>query len=61
VIQAILGHSNVKVTLGYYIKPQTYDVIAAMGKFEAEIAAHNFADTSGTPNPPSGATPKSVN
>jgi hypothetical protein len=51
VIQAILRHSNVNVTLGYYIKPQTPDVVAAMGKFEAEIAAHNFRDSNGTVNP----------
>jgi integrase len=61
VIQAILRHSNVNITLGYYIKPQTNDVIAAMDKFEAEMAAHNAADTDGTPNPPLGAMPKSVN
>jgi integrase len=61
VIQAILRHSNVNVTLGYYVKPQTPDVIAAMGKFEAEIAAHNFRDSDGTVNQASGATPKSVN
>jgi hypothetical protein len=61
VIQAILRHPNVNVTLGYYIKPQTHDVIAAMGKFEAEMAAHNFADTNRTPNSPPGAMPKSVN
>jgi len=60
-IQAILRHSNVNVTLGYYIKPQTHDVIAAMGKFEAEMAAHNFGDSNGTVNPTLGATPKSVN
>lgn len=28
VIQAILRHSNVTVTLGYYVKPQSEDVIA---------------------------------
>ena len=61
VIQAILRHSNVNVTLGYYIKPQTQDVIAAMGKFEAEMAAHNFRDSDGTVNQTSGAMPKSVN
>jgi integrase len=60
-IQALLRHSNVNVTLGYYIRPQTHDVIAAMSKFEAEIAAHNFADTNRTPNSTSGAMPKSVN
>jgi hypothetical protein len=61
VIQAILRHSNVSVTLGYYVKPQTPDVIAAMDKFEAEIAAHNFGDSNGTVNPPLGSMPKSVN
>jgi integrase len=61
VIQAILRHSNVNVTLGYYIKPQSADVIAAMGKFEAEIAAHHFRDSDGTVNQASGAMPKSVN
>jgi len=60
-IQAILRHSNVNVTLSYYIKPQTPDVIAAMGKFEAEIAAHNFRDSNGTVNPTLDAMPKSVN
>jgi len=61
VIQAILRHSNVNLTLGYYIKPQSADVIAAMGKFEAEIAAHHFRDSDGTVNQASGAMPKSVN
>jgi integrase len=61
VIQAILRHSNVNVTLGYYVKPQTPDVIAAMDKFEAEIAAHNFRDSSGTVNQTLGTMPKSVN
>jgi integrase len=61
VIQAILRHSNVNVTLGYYIKPQTQDVVAAMGKFEAEMAAHSFGDSDRTVNQTSGAMPKSVN
>jgi hypothetical protein len=60
VIQAILRHSNVNVTLGYYIKPQSADVIA-MEKFEAEMAAQSLRDTDRTPNPRSGAMPKSVN
>ncbi len=33
VIQAILRHSNVSATLGYYIKPQSEDAIAAMSRF----------------------------
>lgn len=61
VIQAILRHSNVNVTLDYYIKPQSPDVIAAMSKFEAELAAHDFRDSDGTVNQASGAMPKSVN
>ena len=61
VIQTILRHSNVNVTLGYYIKPQTHDVVAAMGKFEAEIAAHSLRDSNRTVNHSSGAMPKSVN
>jgi len=60
-IQAILRHSNVNVTLGYYVKAQTSDVVAAMEKFEEEIAAHNFGDTKGTPNRTLGTLPKSVN
>ena len=61
VIQAILRHSNVNVTLGYYIKPQKSDVIAAMGKFEQQMAAHSFRDSNGTVNQASGAMPKSLN
>ena len=61
VIQAILRHSNVSVTLGYYIKTQSEDVIAAMGRFEAEMAAHELRDSNGTVNRLSGAMPKSVN
>jgi len=61
VIQAILRHSSVNVTLRYYIKPQSEDVVAAMGRFEAEMAAHNLRDNNGTVNYPSSATPKSVN
>ena len=48
VIQAILRHSSVNVTLRYYIKPQSEDVVAAMGRFEAEMAAHNLRDNNGT-------------
>ena len=54
-IQAILRHSNVTVTLGYYVKPQSEDVIAAMSKFEAEMAAHDVRDSKGTVNRLSGA------
>lgn len=51
VIQAILRHLNVNDTPGCYVKPQTRDVVAAMGKFEEEIATHSFGDTKCTPNP----------
>jgi len=61
VIQAILRHSNVSVTLGYYVKPQSEDVIAAMNRFEAEMAAHNLRDSDRTVNPTLGTMPKSVN
>jgi hypothetical protein len=45
------------ITLGCYIKPQTQDVVAAMEKFEAEIAAYDFGDTNRTLNRTSGAVP----
>jgi hypothetical protein len=61
VIQAILRHSNVNATLGYYIKPQSEVVIAAMGGFEAEMDAQSLPNANGTSNPPSGAMPKSAN
>lgn len=61
VIQAILRRSNVDGTLGYYIKPQSTDVIVAMEKFEAEMAAQSLRDNNGTPNLPSNAMPKPVN
>ncbi|HEX8815367.1 MAG TPA: tyrosine-type recombinase/integrase [Terriglobales bacterium] len=38
VIQAILRHSNVNITLSYYIKSVSSDVVAAMDKFEQELA-----------------------
>jgi hypothetical protein len=61
VIQAILRHSNVSITLGYYVKTQPQDVIAAMGRFETEMAAHELPDSNGTVNRGLGAMPKSVN
>jgi len=47
VIRALPRQSIVNLTLGYYIKPQTHDVIAAMGKFEAETAAHTLRTPKG--------------
>jgi integrase len=37
VIQAILRHSNVNVTLGYYVKSGTPDVVAGMRKLEEKL------------------------
>jgi integrase len=50
VIQLILRHSNVQVTQNHYIKSADADVVAAMGKFEAEIAAHGLLDSNRTVN-----------
>jgi Phage integrase family len=50
VIQLILRHSNVQVTQNHYIKPADADVVAAMGKFEAKIAAHGLLDSNRTVN-----------
>jgi len=57
VIQAILRHSNVNVTLAYYVKSASADVMAAMGKFEEELAVQTVR----TPKPDSGATLEFVN
>jgi len=51
VIQTILRHSNVNVTLGYYVKSASSDVIAAMEKFEEKL----LTDTKRTLKPDSGA------
>lgn len=48
VIQAILRHSNVSVTLAYYVKSVSTDVMAAMVKFEENLAAQTVQDTDGT-------------
>lgn len=61
VIQAILRHSNVNVTLAYYVKSVSSDVQAAMGKFEQELAVRNVRDTNGTPKADPGATSGFVN
>jgi len=37
------------------------DVIAAMSRFEAEMAAHDVRDSNGTVNPTLGTMPKPVN
>jgi hypothetical protein len=61
VIQAILRHSNVSVTLEYYVKSASADVMAAMGKFEEELAVQTVRDSDRTPKLDSGATLESVN
>jgi integrase len=61
VCQAILRHSNVATTLGYYVKPNGPDVVAAMGKLEQETAVQILRDCNGTVKLASGANPESVN
>jgi integrase len=65
VIQWILRHSNVNVTLQHYVKAMDEDVVSAMAKFEQniaeKIAAYALRDSDRTVNPPSGATPELVN
>jgi len=61
VIQAILRHSNVSVTLEYYVKSASADVMAAMGKFEEELAIQTVRDSDRTPKPETGTTLESVN
>ena len=66
-IQAILRHSNVNVTLGYYVKSSGRDVLAGMNKLEdaaetlEKSAVHRLRDTNGTVKPDSGATPEFLN
>ena len=60
-IQAILRHSNVSITLGYYVKSASPDVMAAMEKFEEKLTAQSLQDTQRTPKPDSDATSGFVN
>jgi integrase len=66
-IQAILRHSNVSVTLGYYVKSSSPDVLAGMNKLEdaAEMleksAMQDLRDSNRTPKPDPGAMPGFVN
>jgi len=60
-IQQILRHSNVNITLGYYVKTASPDVVAAMAKLEEKISAQSSLDTKWTPQPDSGAMPEFVN
>ena len=57
VIQAILRHSNVNVTLAYYVKSASSDVMAAMVKFEENLAVQSLKDSNGTLKADSGAAP----
>ena len=65
IIKRILRHSNVNVTLDYYVKPMSGDVLSAMANleenFEKETAAHALRDSDRTLKPASGAMPESVN
>ena len=61
VIQAILRHSNVNVTLTYYVKSTSSDVLAAMGRFEQELSVKTVQDSDGTVKPNFGATLGFVN
>jgi integrase len=61
VIQAILRHSNVNVTPEYYVKSASADVIAAMGKFEEELAVQTVQDSDRTVKPDPAATVEFLN
>jgi integrase len=50
VIQAILRHSNVNVTLEYYVKSASADVVEARGKFEEELPSRQFRTVIGHQN-----------
>jgi integrase len=64
-IQAILRHSNVSVTMTYYVKPMSEDVLSAMAnleeKFAAQTSAQGLRDTLADTNRTAGAMPESVN
>ena len=60
-IQQILRHSNVSITLGYYVKTASPDVLAGMQKLEKELRGQSLPDTIRTPEPDSGAKPGFVN
>jgi hypothetical protein len=54
-------HSNVNITLAYYVKSASSDVMAAMGKFEEELTAQSLQDSQRTLKPDSDATSGFVN
>src|SRR5215469_4477512 len=66
-IHAILRHSNVSITLGYYVKTASLEVLAGMNKLEdaAQIveksAVPTLRDSYGTVKPSSDASPELVN
>lgn len=75
VIQRILRHSNIAVIMDFYVKAMDPDVVAAMAKLEAHLAARcpekacsgavsgvaALPDTYGTVNPASGAVEELIN
>jgi integrase len=61
VIQQILRHSNVAVTLSYYIKSSADDALDAMERLEQKISVQSLRDSDRTLNAGSGAMPASVN
>jgi integrase len=60
-IQQILRHSNVNVTLGYYIKTASPDVVEAMERLEHQFFTQKLGDSERTLKPDSGAMPESIN
>jgi len=64
-IQAILRHSNVSVTMTYYVKPISEDVLSAMAnleeKFEQKTSAQTLTDSLTDSKPASGSQPGTVN
>jgi integrase len=62
VIQRILRHSNVNVTMTHYVKPMDADVTGAMAKLEAQLAQKNGLEYSGsTVMGPAPADPELIN
>ena len=65
VIQAILRHSNVSVTMTYHVKELAGDVRDAMATFEenysAQISRQNLQDSDRTLEPALVPVPESVN
>ena len=64
VIQAILRHSNVSITMTYYVKPLAQDVCDGMAKleekFDQKTAIQNSRDTDRTVNAPAAARSSAI-